>query len=75
MLPDWAPEEEYEAQCCVIDDIELAIMHTPARSFAGLAAKLRLVAHLQDGETICWGERTVLSALHDAERLAGEAQS
>ena len=71
-IPDWAPEEEYEAQCLVIDDIELAIMDTPARSFAGLAVKLRLFAHYKGARGLGWDDRTALSALHDAERLAGE---
>ena len=74
-IPLRAPEEEYEAQCCVVDDCELAIMNTTARSFAGLAVKLRLVVYLQEAEADCWAEKAVLSALHDADRLTGEGVS
>ncbi len=60
--------------------IEEKIMGTPAQSFAGIAVKLRLVAHYSDAinlgcEGLDWDRKIAFHALRDAERLAGGARS
>ncbi len=55
--------------------LERGIMAAPARSFAGIAVKLRLATYYihpgsLDREGFDWDERFTLHALSDAERLA-----
>ncbi len=57
------------------DAIEYEITDTPAASVAGIAVKLRLFAHHTDSEAGDFVHDFVLSALRDAERLAGRALS
>ena len=59
------------------DAIEEKIMGTPARSFAGIAVKLRLAAYyfevFNSGySSLDWDRKIVFHALRDLERLAGE---
>jgi hypothetical protein len=57
------------------DDLEYRITETPATSVAGIAVKLRLFARHTDSESGDFVHDFVLSALRDAERLAGRAES
>ena len=64
--------------------IELEMMGTRATTVGGIYAKLHLFEYwhglnndpipfetVEDLEALDWGDRHVVSALHDAERLAG----
>ena len=73
-------EAEYDAIWEDAKRIEGQIMDTPAHSIAGIAIKLRLAAYYTDPgkegpENLDWDQRIMFNALHNAERLAGEAAS
>ena len=70
-----ALKEEEEKYLKRVDELEKEIAKTPAHTFAGLAVKLRLATNgiCDPGEGKCTDELNALSALKDAERLAGGA--
>ncbi len=57
------------------DGVEAEITNTPAASVEGIAAKLRLFAHYAELNPEDFVHGFALSALRDAQRLAGRAQS
>ena len=56
-------------------ELEEQIIGTPALTVAGIAAKLRFWKYCEDSTLPGIVERSALSALRDAERLAGRALS
>ncbi len=71
-------EDRAEQARCVRDDIEDVIWETPARSIEGVAVKLRIYITRDgeiDEETTYFFPGLLVSAVHDAERLAGRARS
>ncbi len=71
-------EDRAEQARCVRDDIEDVIWETPARSIEGVAVKLRIYITRDgeiDEETTYFFPGLLVSAVHDAERLSGRAES
>ena len=71
-------EDRAEQARCVRDDIEDMIWETPARSIEGVAVKLRIYITRDgeiDEETTYFFPGLLVSAVHDAEGLAGRARS
>ena len=80
-------DEENEAHFAYLDRIEERIIATPARTAAGLAAKLRLAFASRQEEVeahkrvildawrlddlVDWRDRVIASAIRDADRMAG----
>ena len=70
-------DQAIDANCARLFKIEQHIIDTPAWSPAGIAVKLRLFAHYEKpaGEFCIGNWELMTTALHDAERLAGRAET
>ena len=77
-IPDGMSWEDWQPHFDAVANLEVEIRETPAKSFAGLAVKLRLYAHYTSlfdkpaGYDPDWTDELQLAALRDAARLAGE---
>ena len=77
-LPDDMPWEDRQPYFDAVWAAGVEIHQTPAQSFAGLAAKLRLYAHhaglfsRSESWGFDWQDELMKAAIRDAERLAGE---
>jgi hypothetical protein len=80
-IPDDMSWEDWQPHFDAVADLEVEIRETSAKSFAGLAVKLRLYAHhaglfdRSESWGFDWQDELMKAAIRDVERLAGEALS